>query len=529
MLRYVGVLIAAAIVAGTASAAPAGEDQRLRVREFRVPAGTHPHDVAPARDGGIWYTAQHTGQLGWLDPDTGRSRLTGAGPGFRAARRDRRAGRSALDHRRRAERDRAGRPAYEKGPSLRAPQEQRLHESEHRDLRPQRCPVVHGAERDLRTPRSAGREGARFPRAPRRRAVRDHDDAFRRRLLRIPRGVLSRSHRSAHRASYRPPPTDGRSGRAPRLVGLPRSHLDQRVERGKGRHVRPGCETLARVARSRRESDDLRRLRGRVRQRLAHGLRRERPLALRSGGRSGSRASCSRAPMPRCASCSGVAARFGAPSREPTSSSSSRRAERRRAARGRPFDRSVVGELSRECSASQSMSSSADRSGSHRSAASTCMLMPNDVTATIVRTAPRRSGRPSRRSTSRPSDSTVVARAAWPKSRRGCRGAVDVRRASIGARTARRPHLGYGLRAGLASKAVADRRVERLLLRPCEIERCRARRPSGIAVLRHREGSSRITTPRSNRKNAFGVVSSDATSPPRATACSDSNHSTRSS
>ena len=91
MLRYVGVLIAAAIVAGTASAAPAGEDQRLRVREFRVPAGTHPHDVAPARDGGIWYTAQHTGQLGWLDPDTGRSRLTGAGPGFRAARRDRRA------------------------------------------------------------------------------------------------------------------------------------------------------------------------------------------------------------------------------------------------------------------------------------------------------------------------------------------------------------------------------------------------------------------------------------------------------
>ena len=81
MLRYVGVLIAGAIVAGAASAAPAGEDQRLRVREFRVPAGTHPHDVAPARDGGIWYTAQHTGQLGWLDPRTGRSRLTRLGNG----------------------------------------------------------------------------------------------------------------------------------------------------------------------------------------------------------------------------------------------------------------------------------------------------------------------------------------------------------------------------------------------------------------------------------------------------------------
>src|SRR5688572_2854807 len=81
MLRYVGVLIAAAIVAGTASAAPTGENQQLRVREFRVPAGTRPHDVAPARDGGIWYTAQHTGQLGWLNPRTGRSRLTWLGAG----------------------------------------------------------------------------------------------------------------------------------------------------------------------------------------------------------------------------------------------------------------------------------------------------------------------------------------------------------------------------------------------------------------------------------------------------------------
>ncbi len=80
MGRYVAVLIAAAIAGGTASAAPSSEGQ-LRVREFSVPAGTHPHDVAPARDGGVWYTAQHTGQLGWLDPRTGRSRLTALGSG----------------------------------------------------------------------------------------------------------------------------------------------------------------------------------------------------------------------------------------------------------------------------------------------------------------------------------------------------------------------------------------------------------------------------------------------------------------
>jgi len=43
----------------------------LTVETFPVPAGEHPHDVAPAIDGRIWYTAQHTGALGLLDPETG--------------------------------------------------------------------------------------------------------------------------------------------------------------------------------------------------------------------------------------------------------------------------------------------------------------------------------------------------------------------------------------------------------------------------------------------------------------------------
>ena len=38
-----------------AGAAPAG----LRVQEYPVPAGSRPHDVAPAVDGrSVWYTAQ---------------------------------------------------------------------------------------------------------------------------------------------------------------------------------------------------------------------------------------------------------------------------------------------------------------------------------------------------------------------------------------------------------------------------------------------------------------------------------------
>jgi streptogramin lyase len=53
-------------------AAPAG----LRVQEYPVPAGSRPHDVAPAADGrSVWYTAQGSGQLGLLDPATGQSRL----------------------------------------------------------------------------------------------------------------------------------------------------------------------------------------------------------------------------------------------------------------------------------------------------------------------------------------------------------------------------------------------------------------------------------------------------------------------
>lgn len=51
------------------------------MEEFPVPAGTHPHDVAPAPDGSVWYTAQFTGELGKLDPETGETRHIPLGPG----------------------------------------------------------------------------------------------------------------------------------------------------------------------------------------------------------------------------------------------------------------------------------------------------------------------------------------------------------------------------------------------------------------------------------------------------------------
>jgi virginiamycin B lyase len=51
------------------------------IREFDVPAGSHPHDVAPAAEGGVWYTGQHVGTLGHLDPATGTIREIPLGSG----------------------------------------------------------------------------------------------------------------------------------------------------------------------------------------------------------------------------------------------------------------------------------------------------------------------------------------------------------------------------------------------------------------------------------------------------------------
>ena len=62
----------------TVAAAVAAE-----VRVYEVPAGAHPHDVAPAPDGAVWYTAQHHGALGILDPATGAVREVALGSGSR--------------------------------------------------------------------------------------------------------------------------------------------------------------------------------------------------------------------------------------------------------------------------------------------------------------------------------------------------------------------------------------------------------------------------------------------------------------
>ena len=56
---------------GTAAPSQVAGDLVFTTETFRVPGGAHPHDVAAASDGGIWYTGQQNGTLGWLDPETG--------------------------------------------------------------------------------------------------------------------------------------------------------------------------------------------------------------------------------------------------------------------------------------------------------------------------------------------------------------------------------------------------------------------------------------------------------------------------
>jgi len=51
------------------------------IQEYPVPAGSRPHDVAPAPDGMVWYTAQRLGELGRLDPLTGETHHIPLGSG----------------------------------------------------------------------------------------------------------------------------------------------------------------------------------------------------------------------------------------------------------------------------------------------------------------------------------------------------------------------------------------------------------------------------------------------------------------
>jgi virginiamycin B lyase len=62
---------------------PAAQAQTLHQQSWplNAPSRTGIHDLAPAPDGGVWFTAQRSGHLGWFDPKTGRTELHALGRG----------------------------------------------------------------------------------------------------------------------------------------------------------------------------------------------------------------------------------------------------------------------------------------------------------------------------------------------------------------------------------------------------------------------------------------------------------------
>ncbi len=72
--------VAPTTMSTTAAPAPAPPAE-AKMTTYPVPAGSRPHDVAPAPDGAVWYTAQAKGELGRLDPATGATTSVKLGAG----------------------------------------------------------------------------------------------------------------------------------------------------------------------------------------------------------------------------------------------------------------------------------------------------------------------------------------------------------------------------------------------------------------------------------------------------------------
>src|SRR5713226_6561278 len=77
MIRLV-MMLAAAVAMSTAGGTA---HAKMAMQTFSVLAGAGAHDVYPAPDGAVWFTAQSAGKLGRLDPKTGKSDLIALGPG----------------------------------------------------------------------------------------------------------------------------------------------------------------------------------------------------------------------------------------------------------------------------------------------------------------------------------------------------------------------------------------------------------------------------------------------------------------
>ena len=124
----------------------------LTIVAYAVPPGSRPHDVAPAPDGRVWYTAQGSGELGVLDPATGNTHHIPLGSGSAphgvivgpdGAPWITDGGLNAIV--------RVG-PNLRTGAALPLTGRNRIRQPQHRHVRPAGTAVVHRPKRGLRAP-----------------------------------------------------------------------------------------------------------------------------------------------------------------------------------------------------------------------------------------------------------------------------------------------------------------------------------------------------------------------------------------
>jgi virginiamycin B lyase len=77
---FLGVLGTGMLAAWMPESA-AAQAGRMQSWPLGTKSRTGIHDVAPAPDGGVWFTAQRSGHLGWFDPKSGRTELVNLGFG----------------------------------------------------------------------------------------------------------------------------------------------------------------------------------------------------------------------------------------------------------------------------------------------------------------------------------------------------------------------------------------------------------------------------------------------------------------
>ncbi|HEX7887808.1 MAG TPA: lyase [Ramlibacter sp.] len=74
-------VLAALAAAALPALPPAHAANTMQSWKLATSRRTGIHDVAPAPDGGVWFSAQASGHLGWFEPGTGRTELVALGTG----------------------------------------------------------------------------------------------------------------------------------------------------------------------------------------------------------------------------------------------------------------------------------------------------------------------------------------------------------------------------------------------------------------------------------------------------------------